>query len=123
MITDAQKKYLKIIFQLGGDIELVSNKMLSKKLGAAPPSISQMLDRLTEAGFVKSEHYRGVMLTKKGSTYTIEMTNNHEIIKAFFIKVLNINSSEVNQEVDLIENHVSDKFVQRLSEYLRTKQF
>ncbi|MGC9631453.1 hypothetical protein ACO2E2_07165 [Staphylococcus epidermidis] len=24
-----------------------------------------MLDRLTEAGFVKSEHYRGVMLTKK----------------------------------------------------------
>ena len=66
MITDAQKKYLKIIFQLGGDIELVSNKMLSKKLGAAPPSISQMLDRLTEAGFVKSEHYRGVMLTKKG---------------------------------------------------------
>ena len=27
MITDAQKKYLKIIFQLGGDIELVSNKM------------------------------------------------------------------------------------------------
>jgi len=96
MITDAQKKYLKIIFQLGGDIELVSNKMLSKKLGAAPPSISQMLDRLTEAGFVKSEHYRGVMLTKKGLTYTIEMTNNHEIIKAFFIKVLNINSSEVN---------------------------
>ena len=93
MITDAQKKYLKIIFQLGGDIELVSNKMLSKKLGAAPPSISQMLDRLTEAGFVKSEHYRGVMLTKKGLTYTIEMTNNHEIIKAFFIKVLNINSS------------------------------
>ena len=93
---------MKIIFQLGGDIELVSNKMLSKKLGAAPPSISQMLDRLT---------------------YTIEMTNNHEIIKAFFIKVLNTNSSEVNQEVDLIENHVSDKFVQRLSEYLRTKQF
>ncbi|MGC9646436.1 iron dependent repressor, metal binding and dimerization domain protein [Staphylococcus epidermidis] len=45
------------------------------------------------------------------------------LLKRFFIKVLNINSSEVNQEVDLIENHVSDKFVQRLSEYLRTKQF
>lgn len=25
MITDAQKKYLKIIFQLGGDIELVGS--------------------------------------------------------------------------------------------------
>ncbi|MGC9646434.1 hypothetical protein ACO2FN_03055 [Staphylococcus epidermidis] len=41
MITDAQKKYLKIIFQLGGDIELVSNKMLSKKLGAAPLQLAK----------------------------------------------------------------------------------
>ena len=63
-LSPATQDYLKAIYQLGGARGDVATSDLSDRLGLTAGSVSAMLRRLDELGFVSHEKYRGVRLTK-----------------------------------------------------------
>ena len=50
-MTPMKEDYLKIIFELGGGKQQVSNKQISLGLGIAAGSVTEMITKLDDEGF------------------------------------------------------------------------
>ena len=64
-----KEDYLKIIFELGGGKQQVSNKQISLGLGIAAGSVTEMITKLDDEGLVTHQPYAGIQLTQKGIKY------------------------------------------------------
>ncbi|MEK4562601.1 metal-dependent transcriptional regulator [Staphylococcus sp. FSL K6-3157] len=118
MLTEEKEDYLKAILTHNGDHFFVSNKTLSQYLNIKPPSVSEMVHRLEKTGYVETKPYKGVQLSAKGLTYTLDIIKRHRLIELFLIKILKYNWEEVHQEAEVLEHKVSNLFVERLDKLL-----
>jgi DtxR family Mn-dependent transcriptional regulator len=69
--TESVDNYLKAIFALGGqEEERVTSNALAERLGVAPASITNMLQKLASSSpvLVEYERHRGVRLSAAGQT-------------------------------------------------------
>lgn len=65
-MTSGKEDYLKAIYIISEDHELVSNKELSDMLHVSPPSVSEMIMKLQKEGYVDYTAYKGSKMTRKG---------------------------------------------------------
>src|SRR5271155_654830 len=89
--TESVDNYLKAIFTLGGREESrVTIKSLSERLGVAPASVTNMLQKLAAAPkpLVKYERHRGVQLSATGKKRALEVVRHHRLIETFLYEVL-----------------------------------
>ncbi|CAI2687691.1 HTH-type transcriptional regulator MntR [Apilactobacillus kunkeei] len=82
-MTPKKEDYLKIIFELGGTKEKVSNKRIAISLDIAPGSVTEMVNKLLDEGLVEHEPYSGVSLTDDGIKLAEVLVRKHRIGKAF----------------------------------------
>ena len=64
--SSAVQDYLKTIHRLGGADKLVSPVDIADRLEVRAPSVTGMLKRLAEAGWIAYEPGRGARLTEQG---------------------------------------------------------
>ena len=118
MLTEEKEDYLKAILTHKGDTTFVSNKKLSQYLNIKPPSVSEMINRLEQTNLVETKPYKGVMLTHKGLTHTLDIIKRHRLLELFLIQILQYDWEEVHQEAEVLEHRVSHLFVERLDKLL-----
>ena len=95
--------YLKAIFALGGpEEERVTSTALSERLGVAPASVTNMLQKLASSPtpFVEYESHRGVRLSAAGRRRALEILRHHRLIETFLYEVLDYPIEEVHDEAD-----------------------
>ncbi len=109
--------YLKAIWSVAGTGSASTNA-LSERLSVSPASVSSMLVRLREMGFVDYEPYYGASLTEVGRTEVLRLVRRHRLIETFLLKHLGYSWREVHEEAEHLEHAVSDKFTERLAELL-----
>ena len=109
--------YLKAIW-LTAKNEMASTTALAEKLGIAPPSVSAMLGKLQNSGFVEHERYKGVRLTETGSRQALRLLRRHRLIETFLLEHLDYTWDEVHEEAETLEHAVSDRFTNRLDRLL-----
>jgi DtxR family transcriptional regulator, Mn-dependent transcriptional regulator len=102
----------------GTESQIGQMKSLAQQLGIAAPSVSAMLGRLEEMGFVEYERYRGVRLTEKGEREALRLIRRHRLIETFLIEHLGYAWEEVHHEAEVIEHVISDTFTERLAALL-----
>ncbi|OFI49034.1 hypothetical protein BG261_05065 [Floricoccus tropicus] len=113
-----QEDYLKVIYQNGGLDEHVSNKILSQKLQVSPPSVSEMLLKLSEEEYITYTPYKGAILTEKGAEVTATTIRNHRIFERFLYDSLDYSLREVHTLAEELE-HVKDlDFFDKLYNFL-----
>jgi DtxR family Mn-dependent transcriptional regulator len=95
-----------------------STNALADQLNVAAPSVSSMLSKLQDLGFVEHERYRGVRLTKSGSREALRLLRGHRLIETFLLEHLNYTWDEVHEEAERLEHAVSEDFTERLAELL-----
>lgn len=110
--------YLKAIWVVGGS-EPASTKDLAERLLVAPASVTNMLIRLQEMGFVQYERYHGATLTTAGRGEALRLIRRHRLIETLLLEHLDYSWHEVHNEADRLEHAVSDLFTERLAEFLR----
>ena len=106
--------YLKAIWVVGGS-EPASTKDLADRLSVAPASVTNMLIRLQEMGFVVYERYHGATLTSAGREEALRLIRRHRLIETFLLEHLGYSWQEVHAEADKLEHAVSDLFTERLA--------
>ena len=114
--------YLKAIWAIGGT-GVVSTKEISVRLSVAPASVTGMLGRLQEMGFVRYERYRGASLTEPGRAEALRLVRRHRLIETFLMEHLGYDRVEVHAEAEKLEHAVSDAFTERLAEFLGHPEF
>ena len=117
-MTVSEQDYLKAIYELGGANQLVSNKTLSEALSLSPPSVSEMIKRLTSRGYIDYEPYKGIKLTDKGVEKALQVIRRHQLWELWLTKILDYPLHMVHEEAERLEHVMSEELEMRLFEYL-----
>lgn len=119
MLSDVMEDYLKAIYTLqkedGGP---VATSEIAEYLGVTPPTVTSMIEKLTDRGLLDREKYKGVELTPEGETVALEVLRHHRLLESYLTEHLDYSWSEVHEEADRLEHHISEEFERRVADAL-----
>ncbi|MGA8741788.1 MAG: metal-dependent transcriptional regulator [Terracidiphilus sp.] len=124
--TESVDNYLKAILALSGPEERrVSSTSLADRLGVAPASVTNMLQKLASSAvpFVAYERHRGVLLSAAGKRRALEVLRHHRLIETFLYEVLDYPLEEVHEEAERLEHFISERFEERIAAKLGHPKF
>ena len=124
--TESVDNYLKAILALSGTIERrVSSTSLADRLGVAPASVTNMLQKLASSPlqFVEYDRHRGVLLSAAGKRRALEVLRHHRLIETFLFEVLDYPLEEVHEEAERLEHFISERFEERIAAKLGHPKF
>ena len=116
--TTAVQDYLKAIHRLGGAEKVVSPLEIAERLEVRAPSVTGMLKRLAEAGWITYESGRGARLTDRGVTEARRVIRRHRLVELFLTRVLGLDWSEVDAEAEALEHAISPRLEQAIAAHL-----
>jgi DtxR family Mn-dependent transcriptional regulator len=116
--TRAVQDYLKAIHRLGGAEQLVSPMELADRLEVRAASVTGMLKRLAEGGWIEYEPGRGAKLTARGTADARRVIRRHRLMELFLTRVLGLDWSEVDAEAEALEHAISPRLEQAIADYL-----
>ena len=89
---------------------------MAERLGVAPASITNMLQKLAAApaSLVEYERHRGVKLSSAGKRRALEIVRHHRLIETFLYKILDYPIEEVHDEAERLEHFISERFEERI---------
>jgi DtxR family transcriptional regulator, Mn-dependent transcriptional regulator len=117
-VTSAVQDYLKAIHRLGGVQNRVSPVEISTLLGVRAPSVTGMLKRLGESGWIFYESGQGAQLTEKGLIEARRVIRRHRLVETFLTRVLGLDWSEVDAEAEALEHAISPRLEQAIADHL-----
>ncbi|MFB6284003.1 MAG: metal-dependent transcriptional regulator [Halobacteria archaeon] len=121
MLSDVMEDYLKAIYFLQDQEEgeeRVRTSKIADYLDVEPPTVTSMVKKLSDSGLVDYEEYRGVRLTQEGEPVALEIVRHHRLLETYLTEHLDYDWSEVHEEADRLEHHISEKFAKRVAERL-----
>lgn len=121
-MTPNREDYLKLILELGGDRQKVSNKQIVTGLAVAPASVSEMITKLVKEGLVAHTPYQGVQLSETGLATASTLIRKHRLWEVFLVEHLGYSWNEVHDDAEVLEHVTSEKLAQRLSTYMADPQ-
>ena len=108
-MSESVEEYLEAIYSFNEQGEEAKNQDLAKKLKVAPPSVTEMIKKLANEGYVTYEPYRGVILTGKGMARAQVVVRKHRILERFLHDTLGIGNEKVHAEACKLEHAISDE--------------
>ncbi len=91
---------------------------IASSLKVKQASVTSMVQKLAEAGYLKYEKYRGLILTEQGRGVAREIQSRHETLSRFF-SLFGLDNETQRQDIEGIEHHLSPDTVQILSDLAR----
>ncbi len=117
-LTRSTEDYLKVIYRLSAGDAPASTTAIAERLEVAPASVSGMIKRLAERGWLEHVPYRGVQLTGEGRRVALRMLRRHRLIEAYLVEFLGYSWDTVHNEAERLEHAVTDTLVERMARAL-----
>lgn len=96
---------------------------IARVLGVSRPSVTAMVKRLAEAGYVDYTRYRGLLLTAKGRSVAVQMKNRHATLKRF-LALLGLDEETQENDIEGWEHCLSPQTlaqVEALTRFLEAR--
>ena len=98
MEQKSTQDYLKAVYGLAKNGDLVSTNEISHKLEVAPASVTEMLKKLSQDGYINYSPYHGSTLTEKGLQQAKRVTRKHRLLETFLSDVLHIGKTKFTRK-------------------------
>jgi len=118
MQSFTEENYLKIIYHLAEKTNNVQTNAIAEQMQTKPASVTDMLKKLAEKGFVDYIKYQGATLTDKGKNAAIDIVRKHRLWEVFLVDKLNFKWDEVHDVAEELEHIKSTALIERLDEFL-----
>jgi DtxR family Mn-dependent transcriptional regulator len=112
------QEYLEALFSLTPNNKSASTSDISKRLNISPASVTEMLKKLSDSGYVNYSPYKGVTLTPKGYEIAEKMARKHRLLERFLHDMLHIGNDKVHNEACAMEHALSDETERALCQTL-----
>lgn len=117
------EEYLETIGALEERERPVSTSAIAQSMGVSLASVSEMLRRLAEKGFVEHQPYGGASLTAEGRKHFLHLTRRHRLWEVFLNRHLGVPWEDVYQHACSLEHATTDVVADRLAEFLDNPAF
>jgi Mn-dependent DtxR family transcriptional regulator len=117
--TDRMEDYLEVIYELVLQKGYATTVDISDYLNVSSPSVTRMMKKLHETGFLRYEKYRGMSLTDKGIEVAKAIHKRHGILAEFF-KMIGVQDDIANEDAEGIEHHLHTETLKRLEDFVRS---
>ena len=84
---------------------------IASSLKVKQASVTSMVQKLAEAGYLKYEKYRGLILTDKGRAVARRIRDRHETLSRFF-SLFGLDVETQRDDIEGIEHHLSPETVE-----------
>jgi DtxR family Mn-dependent transcriptional regulator len=111
------EEYLETMLSLAEEGVPVIQARIAERLGRSAPSVSEMLDRLIEDGYVTREGRR-LSLTESGRALAEKVVRKHRLAERLLVDVIGLEWHKVHREAGRWEHVISDDVEARLVELL-----
>ena len=118
-MSNSTEEYLEALYTLTKGGEIASTTAVSKRLKVAPASVTEMLGKLADDGYVNYQPYQGVTLTTKGFKMAEKMARKHRLLERFLHDMLGIGKDRVHEEACAMEHALSDETARALCQTLK----
>jgi Mn-dependent DtxR family transcriptional regulator len=88
---------------------------IASSLDVREASVTSMVQKLDELGFLKYEKYRGLVLTDKGREVAQRIQDRHETLSRFF-SLFGLSDETQQKDIEGIEHHLSPATVEMLAD-------
>lgn len=116
--SESVQNFLKSLLTLQQGSDLVSTSAMAEILQISAPSVSDMTQRLEEAGLVTWRKWHGIRLTSSGENEALMILRRHRLIELFLVEELDYDLPEVHAEAERLEHAVSDRFIEAIAKCL-----
>ena len=117
--TDRMEDYLEVIYELIKQKGYATTVDISNYLNVSSPSVTKMIQRLDESGYLNYEKYRGIRLTDDGIKIAKSIHTRHEILAEFF-RMIGVDDETANNDAEGIEHHLHPETLKKLEEFMIT---
>ena len=111
--SESAEDYLERIYELIEDKGYARVVDIAHSLRIRQASVTRMVQRLDEDGFVRYERYRGLVLTPRGKGVARAIRRRHRVLEQFF-RLLQVDETIAQRDLEGIEHHLSHASVQRI---------
>jgi len=117
-LSRSVEDYLKAIYALSKSGEVASTSAIADALEVQPASVTGMVKRLAESGFLQHAPYRGVQLTPSGAREALRILRRHRVLETYLTERLGYSWEDVHEEAERLEHAASEDLVERMAEAL-----
>lgn len=111
------EQYLEAIFALEEEGSQVIQARLAERVGHSAPTVSEMVHRLREEGYIEVSS-RSIVLTEAGRKLATSVIRKHRLAERLLTDVIGLPWHMVHAEADRWEHVISDDVEERLVEVL-----
>jgi len=123
-LSHTEENYLKAIYKLTEqDQGSVSTNAIAKMMNTSPASVTDMIKRLSEKGYIKYRKYYGAGLTDIGKMSATQLVRKHRLWETFLVDRLQFSWEEIHDIAEELEHIKSEKLIKRLDAYLGFPKF
>jgi len=112
-----EEDYLEVISELVEMKGYATTLDISRYMNVSAPSVTKMLQKLDEGGFLEYEKYHGINLTAKGVQLADNIRQKHGVLLEFF-EILGIGYETANQDAEGIEHYLNPKTIKQLRKFV-----
>lgn len=116
-VTKSEGSYVETIERLISTHGYARVTDIAAMLYLKPPSVTNMLQKLDQQGYVKYTRYRGVTLTQKGKRLANILRKRHAALKAFFV-MIGVSEATAEKDACEIEHKIHPKSIEKLASFL-----
>lgn len=113
------EEYIKRVYQLEQEhARRVRTSEIAEAVERTRASVTHMIQKLDDGGFVDYTEYKGVTVTQAGADVALELIRKHRLLETFLTERLGVAWPNVHEEADRLEHHISDSVTDRLADLL-----
>jgi DtxR family Mn-dependent transcriptional regulator len=112
------EEYLEWIYRLSKEQDEVTTTDLARSLRVSPASVTGMVKRLCERGFIIHEKYHGISLTDEGRDIALSIVRRHGLLERLLVDVLGLPWHLADEEAGRLEHHITPEVEDRLRAFL-----
>lgn len=112
--TEKMREYLEVIYYLSARNEPVIGARLAEWMRVTPPTVTNIVQRMEEQGYISRDGHGEIRLTDEGFTLAEAMVKRHRVLERFLVDVMGVPWHMIHEEAVRLEHNLSPLMEERI---------
>ena len=109
MAHEIVEQYLKVIYNLTEEGGMAKTTDIASAMDIAPASVTEMLHKLSDKGYVRHEPYKGVVLRPRGMKIACKISRKHRLLERFLADFVGVSGKSRHEQACKMEHALTDE--------------